>query len=53
MGDESWIYGYDPEIKQQLSQRKSPQSPRAKKVQQVQSSTHAHCFFLCEVDCLP
>jgi hypothetical protein len=25
-GDESWIYGYDPETKQQLSQKKSPQS---------------------------
>jgi hypothetical protein len=39
MGDESWICGYDPETKQQLSQWKSPQSPRTKKVQQVRSST--------------
>jgi histone-lysine N-methyltransferase SETMAR len=38
-GGKSWIYGYDPETKQQLSQQKSPQSPRAKKVWQVQSST--------------
>jgi hypothetical protein len=32
MVDESWIYlyGYDPEAKQQSSQWKSPQSPRAK-----------------------
>jgi hypothetical protein len=30
-GDESWIYGYDPETKQQSSQWKSPQSPRAKR----------------------
>jgi hypothetical protein len=32
-GDESCIYsyGYDPETKQQSSQWKSPQSPRAKK----------------------
>jgi hypothetical protein len=29
-GDESWIYGYDPETKQQSSQWKSPNSPRAK-----------------------
>jgi hypothetical protein len=29
-GDESWIYGYDPEIKQQLSQWKSSQLPKAK-----------------------
>jgi hypothetical protein len=28
MGDENWIYGYEPETKQQLSQWKSPQSPR-------------------------
>jgi hypothetical protein len=37
--DESWIYSYDPETKQQSLQRKSRQSPRTKKVQQVQSST--------------
>jgi hypothetical protein len=35
-GDESWIYTYDPETKQQLLQWKSP---RAKKAQQVRSST--------------
>jgi hypothetical protein len=39
MGDESWIYGYDPETKQQLSQWKSPQLPSATKAWQVQSST--------------
>jgi hypothetical protein len=27
-GDESWIYGYDPETKQQSSKWKSPKSPR-------------------------
>jgi histone-lysine N-methyltransferase SETMAR len=37
-GDESWIYGY-PEAKQQSSQWKSPQSPRAKKVRQFRIST--------------
>jgi hypothetical protein len=26
-GDESWIYGYDPETKQQSSQWKRPSSP--------------------------
>jgi hypothetical protein len=40
-GDKSWIYGYDPKRKQQSSQQKSPQSPRAKKVQQVRSSTNS------------
>jgi hypothetical protein len=41
MCDESWIYlyGYDPETKQQSSQWKSQQSPRAKKARQVRSST--------------
>jgi hypothetical protein len=39
MGDKSWIYGYDPETKQQSSQWKSQQTPRAKKVWQVQGST--------------
>jgi hypothetical protein len=38
-GDESWIYGYDPETKQKSSQWKSPQSPRAKEAWQVWSST--------------
>jgi hypothetical protein len=31
-GDESWIYGYDPETKQQSSQWKSSNSPGLKKV---------------------
>jgi hypothetical protein len=35
------IYGYDPETKQQLSQWKSPQSPRTEKVWQVCSSTRS------------
>jgi hypothetical protein len=29
--DETWVYGYDPETKQQSSQWKSPISPRQKK----------------------
>jgi hypothetical protein len=37
--DRSWIYSYDPETKQQLPQRKSPLSPKAKKAQQLQSLT--------------
>jgi hypothetical protein len=35
--DESRFYSYDPEIKQQSSQLKSPNSPRPKKVRQVKS----------------
>jgi histone-lysine N-methyltransferase SETMAR len=56
-GDESWIYSYDPETKQQSSQCKSPQSPRAKKAQQVWSSTKSMLtvffFFWREGDCSP
>ena len=36
-GDESWIFGYDPETKQQSSQWKNPGSPRPKKARQVKS----------------
>ena len=38
-GDESWVYGYDPETKQQSSQWKGPTSPRLKKRRQVRSKT--------------
>ena len=37
-GDESWVYGYDPETKRQSSQWKSPMSPRPKKARQVKSN---------------
>jgi len=37
-GDESWVYGYDPESKQQSSQWKSPGSPRLKKARQSHSA---------------
>lgn len=36
-GDESWVYGYDPETKRQSSQWKHPDSPRPKKARQVRS----------------
>ena len=38
MGDESWVYGYDPETRVQSSQWKSPSSPRAKKAHQSRSN---------------
>jgi len=38
-GDESWVYGYDPETKQLSPQWKSPTSPRPKKGRQVRSKT--------------
>jgi len=37
-GDETWVYGYDPETKKQSSQWKSPNSPRPKKARQVRSN---------------
>jgi hypothetical protein len=39
MVEKNWIYGYNPETKQHSSQWKSPQSPRAKRAQQIRSST--------------
>ncbi|KAL4143544.1 hypothetical protein QTP88_005863 [Uroleucon formosanum] len=36
-GDETWIYGYDPETKGQSSQWKTPDSPRPKKARLVRS----------------
>ncbi|GFV76885.1 uncharacterized protein TNCV_689561 [Trichonephila clavipes] len=38
-GDESWVYGYDSETKQQSSQWKTPGSPRPKKARQVRSKS--------------
>jgi hypothetical protein len=37
-GDESWVYGYDPETKVQSSQWKTLNSPRPKKVCQSKAS---------------
>jgi len=34
-GDESWVYGYDPETKQMSSQWETASSPRPKKVRHV------------------
>lgn len=36
-GDETWVYGYDPETKAQSSQWKHPTSPRQKEARQVRS----------------
>jgi hypothetical protein len=38
-GDKSWVYGYDPETKQQSSRWKSPGSPGPKKARQNCSAT--------------
>jgi len=44
-GAESWVYGYDPETKQQSSQWKSPGSPRPKKARQSCSATKSMLMF--------
>ena len=46
-GDETWVYGYDPETKFQSSQWKYPESPRPKKARQVRSNVKVMltCFF--------
>jgi hypothetical protein len=45
-GEESWIYGYDPETKQQSSHWKSPNSPRPKKARHVKSKVKSMLIFL-------
>jgi hypothetical protein len=45
-GDESWVYGYDPETKQQSPQWKTPNSPRPKKAGQVRNNVNSMLFFL-------
>ena len=47
-GDESWVYGYDPETKQMSSQWKTASSPRPKKTRQVKSNvkTMLIAFFI-------
>ena len=37
-GDEIWVYGFDPETKQQSSQWKSPEFPRPKKARQSRTA---------------
>jgi histone-lysine N-methyltransferase SETMAR len=46
-GDKTWVYGYDPETKQQSSQWKSPNSPRPKKraSSSQQCRVHVDIFF--------
>jgi len=46
-GDETWVYGYDPETRVQSSQVKSPSSTGAKKnrVIKIQLQGDNYCFF--------
>lgn len=47
MGDDIWVYGYDPETKQQSSQLKESTLTKTKQTGQVQNATtkNAHGFF--------
>ena len=47
-GDETWVYGYDPETKFQSSQWKHPESPWPKKAWQVCSNVKVMltCFLI-------
>jgi histone-lysine N-methyltransferase SETMAR len=44
-GDEKWVYGYDPETKQQSSKWKSPNSPRPKKSASGSQQCQEHDLF--------
>ena len=48
-GDESWVYGYDPETKQRSSQWKRPDEPRPKKASQ--SRSHVKSMLIIFFDC--
>ena len=53
-GDESWVYGYDPETKQQFSEWKRPDEPRPKKARQSRSHVKSMpiiCFDIVRVLC--
>ena len=53
-GDETWVYGYDPETKFQSSQWKHPESPRLKKARQVRSKVKVMlaCFLILVALCI-
>ena len=44
-GDETWVYVYDPETKQQSSKWNLPNSPRPKKERQVRSNVKSMLIF--------
>ena len=48
-GDESWLYNYDTETKQQYSQWKTPSSPRMKKARQVCSNIKSTLIILFDI----
>jgi len=50
MGDETWVYGYDPETRVQSSQRKPPSSPCGKKARQSRSNIKVMMIVLFDLD---
>jgi len=50
MGDEAWVYVYDPETRVQSSQWKSPSSPRAKKARQTRSNIKVMMIVFFDLD---
>jgi len=49
-GDESWVYGYDPETKQMYSQSKTASSPQPKKARQVKSNVKTMLIAFFDID---
>jgi len=49
-GDESCVYGYDPETKQMSSQWKTASSPRPKKARQVKSNVKTMLIAFFDID---
>jgi len=49
-GDESWVYGYDPETKQMSSEWKTASSPGPKKARQVKSNVNNMLIAFFDID---
>jgi len=49
-GDESWVYGNDPETKQMSSQWKTASSPRPKQARQVTSDVKTMLIAIFDID---
>jgi hypothetical protein len=51
-GDESWVYGYDPETKQQSAQWKMSNSLWPKKAGQIRTNVKSMLFFTLKSSCI-
>ena len=50
MGDEAWVYGYDPETRVQRSRWKSSSSPRVKKARESRSNIKVMMIVFYDLD---